>query len=146
MIRLIQDLSNKQYYLVFDFVHFGDLRNYIWKIFTKITSKQCIEILYYLLSYFYHIHKSEIVHADLHTENILRFNNDIPCISDMCAVLSTNLELGQIHKYDVMPYIAPEILQECAHTKESDIYVFGIIMWQLAAGKPPFGKEAFDAL
>ncbi|CAI2168073.1 6736_t:CDS:2 [Funneliformis geosporum] len=61
--------------------------------------------------------------------------------------------------YGIIPYIAPEIFQkqnfcetlindsniECrSHTKASDIYSFGIIMWELMAGRRPFWDQNYD--
>ncbi|RIB26201.1 kinase-like domain-containing protein, partial [Gigaspora rosea] len=43
--------------------------------------------------------------------------------------------------YGILPYIAPEILNQHPYTKESDIYSFGIIMWEILYGKPvPFDQ------
>src|SRR5205807_3989838 len=44
--------------------------------------------------------------------------------------------------YGVIPYLAPEVLTKKPYTKESDIYSFGMIMWEFATGKKPFhGRE-----
>ena len=40
--------------------------------------------------------------------------------------------------YGVIPYIAPEIFKGAAFSKESDIYSFGMIMWELTTGCKPF--------
>src|SRR5689334_7699223 len=41
-------------------------------------------------------------------------------------------------------YIAPEVLQGKTHTKESDVYSIGMLMWELFAGHPPFDDKAHD--
>jgi serine/threonine protein kinase len=43
----------------------------------------------------------------------------------------------------VIPYIAPETL---AHTKESEVYSLGVILWECSAGRPPFPGEDFSTL
>ncbi|CAI2189655.1 121_t:CDS:2, partial [Funneliformis geosporum] len=43
--------------------------------------------------------------------------------------------------YGIIPYIAPEIFQgrkSNKYTKASDIYSFGMIMWEIMAGRRPF--------
>jgi len=40
--------------------------------------------------------------------------------------------------YGVIPYLAPEALSKKPHTKELDIYSFGMIMWEFTTGKKPF--------
>ena len=42
-----------------------------------------------------------------------------------------------------LPYIAPEVLNKQPHNKASDIYSFGIIMWEILYGKPvPFEQDS----
>jgi len=40
--------------------------------------------------------------------------------------------------FGVIPYMAPEVLLRKSYTKESDIYSFGMIMWEYTTGKKPF--------
>ena len=40
--------------------------------------------------------------------------------------------------FGVIPYLAPEILTKKPYTKESDIYSFGMIMWEFTTGMKPF--------
>ena len=41
-------------------------------------------------------------------------------------------------RYGIVPYIAPEGFQGQKYTKASDIYSFGMIMWELMTGRKPF--------
>lgn len=43
-----------------------------------------------------------------------------------------------------MSYISPEIIRGKEYRVESDIYAFGIIMWEIAVGNHPFGEVGFD--
>ena len=38
----------------------------------------------------------------------------------------------------VIPYLAPEVLSRKPYTKKSEIYSFGMIMWEYTTGKKPF--------
>ena len=40
--------------------------------------------------------------------------------------------------FGVIPYLAPEVLSKKPYTKESDVYSFGMIMWEFTTGKKPF--------
>src|SRR6266496_5374700 len=46
--------------------------------------------------------------------------------------------------YGVLPYIAPEILRGQNYTKASDIYSFGIIMYEVISGLPPYHDVSHD--
>ena len=85
------------------------------------------------------IHEKNYVHHDLHSGNIFSY--------DMCGSVIGDLGLCQqvVDKKDnpnkifgVIPYLAPEVLSKKPYTKESDIYSFGMIMWEFTTGKKPF--------
>ena len=46
--------------------------------------------------------------------------------------------------FGVIPYMAPEVLSKKLYTKESDIYSFGMIMWEHTTGKKPFHDRPHD--
>ena len=49
------------------------------------------------------------------------------------------------HKiFGVIPYLAPEVLSKKPYTKESDVYSFGMIMWEFTTGKKPFHDRPHD--
>lgn len=47
--------------------------------------------------------------------------------------------------YGVLSFVAPEMLQNGMYTKAADIYGFGMIMWELISGEPPFSDRDYDA-
>src|SRR5437762_3474948 len=46
--------------------------------------------------------------------------------------------------FQILPYIAPEVLNGEPYTLSSDIYSFGVIMTEFSSGKPPFHKRKHD--
>ena len=49
-----------------------------------------------------------------------------------------------IRVFGAMPYLAPEVLSKKPYTKESDVYSFGMIMWEFTTGKKPFHNRPHD--
>src|SRR6185503_9314667 len=43
--------------------------------------------------------------------------------------------------YGIISYMAPEILQGKEYTIASDVYSFGMIMWELITGRMPFWNQ-----
>ncbi|RIA91540.1 kinase-like domain-containing protein, partial [Glomus cerebriforme] len=91
------------------------------------------------------IHKSDLVHCDLHDGNILISDNYETYIIDLglCKSInnlqdSTNINCG------VLPYMAPELIRNEPYTLESDIYSFSMIMWEFTSGIPPFNNRERD--
>src|SRR5438094_3718184 len=46
--------------------------------------------------------------------------------------------------YGVVPYIAPVILRRQNYTKAADVYSFGIIMYEVFSGLPPYHDVGHD--
>ncbi|RIB22018.1 kinase-like domain-containing protein [Gigaspora rosea] len=98
----------------------------------KLNLLQCIA--YDLLI----IHSQDLIHRDLHSGNILLNSLKSAYIADLGLSIAANnaLKSNSDGIYGILPYIAPEVLNKHPYTKESDIYSFGIIMWEILYGKP----------
>ncbi|POG81561.1 kinase-like domain-containing protein, partial [Rhizophagus irregularis DAOM 181602=DAOM 197198] len=43
-----------------------------------------------------------------------------------------------------LPYVAPEVIIGKEYTFASDIYSFGILMWEISSGQTPFNNYEHD--
>ena len=84
------------------------------------------------------IHSQELIHRDLHSGNILQDHLHSAYIADLGLSISTNIASNAEGRgiYGVLPYIAPEALERGYYSTASDIYSFGIIMWEILYGRP----------
>jgi serine/threonine protein kinase len=64
------------------------------------------------------------------------------CIAGMSSCKPVNYEELEDNVYGVLPYVAPEILRGQIYTQASDIYSFGIIMFRIISGLPPYYDNA----
>ncbi|POG74042.1 kinase-like domain-containing protein [Rhizophagus irregularis DAOM 181602=DAOM 197198] len=123
-----------------------DLRNYITrsKDFYNIEWNKKLKILRYIAEGLDHLHNQDIIHRDLHSGNILCENEDDVVISDLGISKSALGSTNDSNVYGIIPYMAPEILQGKEYTTSSDIYSFGMIMWELMTGRLPFEDQTKD--
>ena len=90
------------------------------------------------------IHSVSIVHRDLHSGNIFIANRTL--IGDLgISKSATESTDDNNENYGIIPYMAPEIFNGQKYTKESDIYSFGMIMWEFMTGRRPFWDRVHDA-
>ncbi len=84
-----------------------------------------------------HLHNQKIIHRDFHSGNILYENEFDVVISDL-GISKSSIDNDDEEIYGVISYMAPEIFQGKGYTMASDIYSFGMIMWELITGRIPF--------
>ena len=107
-----------------------------------------LEHLNKISDYLWAIHEVGLVHCDLHGGNVVLHNYGTYGIhSYICDLgLSRSVKSHESNSTirGVLPFIAPEVFHACKLTQESDIYSFGIIMYLMATGEPPFRDREFD--
>ncbi|RIA91077.1 kinase-like domain-containing protein [Glomus cerebriforme] len=130
---LTQDPSNGDYMLVMNLMDM-DLRKYLQH---QRTWKEKIIVVYKIIAAIYFIHKNNAIHRDLHSGNILSIGSEW-CISDFGFCGPADKPLKSI--YGNLPYIAPEVIIGRENTFASDIYSFGILMWEISSGQTPFNN------
>ncbi|GBC04735.1 hypothetical protein RclHR1_05830013 [Rhizophagus clarus] len=143
---ITQDPGTKNYIMVLDYARDGNLRNYLDTSYDKLSWTNKLNYLHSIAHGLKNIHEEGLIHRDLHIGNILRLKN-VTCITDMGLCKPADHETSEITKnktYGVLPYIAPEILRGQDYTKAADIYSFGIIMYEVISGLPPYHDVSHD--
>jgi len=91
-----------------------------------------------------HLYKpNPIVHRDLKSQNILILSNYTAKICDfgLAKVETKALEREMSLLGTTLRWMPPEMLREPPdYTLESDMYVLGLIMWEIITGEYPFDK------
>ena len=109
-----------------------------------------ITIIYYVFNYKWirlrEIHKKNYIHHDLHSGNIFSYSYKDSAIGDLglCQQQEIDKKDNPSKIFGVIPYLAPEVLSKKPYTKETDIYSFGMIMWEFTTGKKPFHDRPHD--
>ncbi len=123
----------------------GSLKDYMKRNFFNVKWNEKLNILKSIVKGLNHIHNQKIIHRDFHSGNILCDNETGPVISDLgiskSSIKSTN---DDDEIYGIISYMAPEILRGKEYTTASDIYSFGMIMWELMTGRMPFWDQKND--
>ncbi|KAG6807802.1 hypothetical protein H0H92_006368 [Tricholoma furcatifolium] len=118
-------------WLVYPWMKNGDLVLYL-KRYPLSSRAQLLHDVTLGLRY---LHERSIIHGDLKGVNVL--------VDDSGKALIADFGLASISPSSggTLMYKAPEILDpEAYNTKESDVYAFGCLAYEVFAGKPPFGN------
>ncbi len=95
-----------------------------------------------------HAHAAGIIHRDIKPENVLLTKSQTAKLVDFglaCTPSGTRLtEDGVL--VGTIAYLAPELILGGAATIQSDLYAFGVLLYELIAGCPPFAADTFAGL
>ena len=130
-------LDNTSPVIVMEYCENGSLDNIIYK--QNLDRKKIFDIIKQIANGMLHIHKHDIVHCDLAARNILLTSSFHAKISDfgMAKVLE---KTGSIRGSNMLPalWCSPETLRSGIFTKKSDVWSFGITVYEIISGNEPF--------
>jgi len=126
----------------------GDLHKYLNNKFISLTWKEKLSALQDISWGLAFIHQGGLMHCDFHSGNVLvssENSRERYHIGDLglCRPIDQNSE-SETRVYGVLPYMAPEVIRGLPYTPAADIYSFGMIMWLIATGQPPFSNRPND--
>jgi serine/threonine protein kinase len=134
--------------IVMPYYDSGDLIRYLSNDFYNIGWRSKLIGLGNIIRGLKSLHAAKIVHRDLHGGNIF-FNKSSDgyysvYIGDLGISKSANESTDNNENYGIIPYMAPEIFEGQKYTMASDIYSFGMIMWEFMTGRRPFWDQNHD--
>ncbi|KLL02867.1 MAG: hypothetical protein MRECE_40c006 [Mycoplasmataceae bacterium CE_OT135] len=137
---LSQNPKTKEYLMVIKYLAKGNLRQYLDN--NRLSFQTKLERLAKIAQGLKDIHNKGLIHRDFHSGNILNSTMH-SFITDLGLCKPAN-ETKQEKIYGVLPYVAPEVLNSEPYTKASDIYSFGIVVYEILSGLPPYYEKAHD--
>lgn len=87
---------------------------------------------------FLHTCDPVIIHRDLKTHNLLVNNDWVTKISDF-GVSRIKEMTATMTTIGTPQWMAPEILQEEKYSEKADVFSYGVCVWEIVTGEPPFG-------
>lgn len=128
-------------YLVMEYLPGITLRELL-KQQRRLTTEQSLEIGEAVLAGLAAAHTAGIVHRDLKPENVLLADDGRIKIGDfgLARAVSANTTTGQA-LLGTIAYLSPELVTRGVADARSDLYAFGIMLFEMLTGQQPFQGE-----
>jgi len=136
-------LDGPQPIIVMEYCAGGSLDKLLFATNVALSDKQKIRLIRGIAAGMLHLHKYNIIHRDLAARNILLTANADPKISDfgMSYIIERASEQQISNDFGPVCWMAPESLAHRSYSEKSDVWSFGIVVYEIVAQCEPHKNE-----
>lgn len=129
-------------YLVMEYIGGGSLRDVLDKEH-KLSIQRALYIALDVADALTRAHRLQVLHRDIKPGNVLIADDGTPRLTDFgMARVSGEPQITQDGAIvGTMAYLAPEAFQGETVDERTDIWAFGVMLWEMLAGERPFPQE-----
>ncbi len=135
------------HYLVMEYVAGGSLRQVLRRE-GEFSVQRALYIALDVADALTRAHRLNILHRDIKPDNVLLADDGTPRLTDFgMARFNNESHLTQDGAIvGTMAYLAPEVFQGEQPDERTDIWAFGVMLYEMLAGERPFAQEMPAAL
>jgi serine/threonine-protein kinase len=132
-------------YLMMEYVEGESLRELLGR--EELPLEQVLDIAMQLVSGLARVHERGIAHRDVKPSNVIIDRDGRPRLLDFG--LATSREDDELTRtgeaLGTLCYMSPEQAEGRPTDARSDLFSFGVVLYEMLAGKPPFGGDSLAA-
>jgi serine/threonine-protein kinase len=148
IVKIVDAVEERgRHYLVMEYVPGGSLRRLL-EAEGRLSIERVLDMGLDLADALTRAHRLGIVHRDLKPSNVLLAEDQSPRLTDFgIAYVASSQRLtatGTI--MGTIPYLSPEACKGDIPDTRADIWAFGVMLYEMLAGEPPFAGTTFPAV
>ncbi|HET9222878.1 MAG TPA: protein kinase, partial [Roseiflexaceae bacterium] len=136
---LLSTVEDGQHYIVMEYVGGGSLDRLL-KQHKQLPIARVLEIGIDLSDALIRAHRLHIIHRDIKPQNVLLAEDGTPRLTDFGVAhmddLSSITQSGAL--VGTLPYLSPEAWRFDEPDERTDIWAFGVMLYEMLAGRRPF--------
>lgn len=136
IIKCIGYSKDPPYWVAMDYVE-SKLTSFVGRCANAEEESDILLLLAQLASAMSYLHTRGLVHRDICMSNILVDHDGLLKLIDfgLTVPIDSSVTRGRA---GTPSYMAPEMIRKWTHTEVTDIYSFGVVMYELLTGTKPF--------
>lgn len=144
MIAAVED--HDKHYLAMEFVEGGSLHDLL-TVQTRLSAGEALKIALEVSDALSRAHHLGIIHRDLKPANVLIAKDGTPRLADFgIAHMDSDQPLTQTGVLiGTVDYVSPEVCQGERPDERSDIWAFGVMLFEMLSGRLPFEGTSLTA-
>ena len=128
--------KSRSYWIALEYLE-RKASDYVGQCNNEEEENRLIILLSEVISAVGYLHERGYIHRDLCMDNILVDRAGTAKLIDFGLTVPTNSSVMK-GRAGTPSYMAPEMIRSWTHTELTDIYSFGVIMYELITGRKPF--------
>ena len=141
----IGQLADGEVFLSMEFIDGEDLASLLRRA-GRLSREKTVQIARELCAGLGAAHDHGVLHRDLKPSNIVIDGDGHVHIADFGIAAFVPAAAGEIPLAGTPAFMAPGLFHHKQPTKQSDLYALGIVLYEVATGREPFGGVPADGL
>ncbi|XP_030465309.1 serine/threonine-protein kinase STY46-like isoform X3 [Syzygium oleosum] len=124
--------------IVTEYMPGGSLYSYLQKNRNVLKLPQLLKFAIDVCKGMDYLHKSNIIHRDLKTANLLMDNHNVVKVADFGVARFQSQGGVMTAETGTYRWMAPEVINHQPYDEKADIFSFAVVLWELITAKIPY--------